>query len=334
MEDMQTPAPAEPQAIVEAPASEGSPLPPAPPSRMEALEKAFRETDPERPADDRPRQPDGKFAPRQPVEASEVKPEAAKPEAQKIEKGPLSEPPARFSPDAKAAWEAAPEPVKGEIKRAITELERGIAEKDQMIQPLKPFFEMAKQHGVTVHETMAKYVAMEQLLYQNPVKGLEAIAQNMGMTLQDMLAKVAGQPPEQATAAKDREIFALKQQLQQFQGQLGHVTQTIQQQREAAVLDSVTKFAEAHPRFDDLAADITEMLRTGFAKDLADAYAKAERLNPAPQLAAPAAPKAPAQPRPSLSVTGAPSAGSNPGPRPSGNRAEAIARAMNAAGFN
>jgi hypothetical protein len=46
--------------------------------------------------------------------------------------------------------------------------------------------------------------------------------------------------------------------------------------------EMVTKFAAAHPRFEELSEDIVFFLDTGRANDLAEAYGLAERFNLAP----------------------------------------------------
>lgn len=367
-DELQAPAPAEQSPVVETPEPQAAPEPspeaaePKPqPTRREALEKAFKTIEDDEPvvqqepkaegksetkeeAGDQPRGPDGKFVAK---EGAESTPEAAKTpaegdKAQKAEpdpakeKAPLSEAPARFSADAKQAWKDAPEPVRGEIQRAITELETGLAQKDQQLEPLKPFFEMAQQHGVTVHDTMANYVRMEQALQRSPREGLTAIAQNFGMTLEDMIAQATG--GETQATEKDREIVALKNTVQQLSEQVNGVTQSVQKSNEDAVLHEVTTFAEQNPRFDELTDAIAYELNAaqamGQPMSLQQAYDKAERLNPAPTPEPPAPPAPAAQPRQALSVTGAPNAGSNPGTRqPSTNRKEALQRAFSQAGL-
>jgi hypothetical protein len=49
-----------------------------------------------------------------------------------------------------------------------------------------------------------------------------------------------------------------------------------------ATAEMVTKFAAAHPRFEELSEDIAFFLDTGRANDVAEAYKLAERINPAP----------------------------------------------------
>lgn len=352
------PAPAEPAPVAESPAPEAPQESPAPSetrsepvSRSDAIKRAFdkvsegdepvgeAKAEPKQEGDGPARGPDGKFVARdgEPKsqdgqQGAEKAPETAETKPQG--KTPLSEPPARFSADAKAAWKEAPEALRGEMRRAIGELERGIAAKDETLRPLKPFMDMAQQSNVQLHEVMQNYVRMEQTLARDPRAGIEAIANNFGMTFDQFLGQLTGQQPEQGKDAHDREILALWQENQRLEQRLNGLDQNFNQQREQSVMSDVQRFAAEHPRFDELAPEIARLIETGYASDLSDAYEKAERLNPAPaQAAPPPPPAASAQTRQRQSVTGAPGSGSNPAFRPSTNRSEAIQRAFQRSGL-
>lgn len=246
-------------------------------------------------------------------------------------KGKLSEPPSRFSEDAKKAWAEAPESVRAETYRAIRETEQGIQKYQEQFEPIKPFLQMAQNDPRKLAGAMQRYVNTEQLLQQNPAQGFAEIARNMGLSPQQVGKMLMGEDPGQADP-RDRQLMAMQQELQQLRQQTGQVTQTMQQQREQAVLSQVEQFAQSHPRFDELSEEIANMLSTGYAKDLQDAYEKADRLNPAPAPAAetPPPPAPPAQTRPARSLTGAPSPGSNPTTTrtPSKSPREALNRAF------
>ena len=326
--------------IVESPeapqdAPETSDAPVEAPSRRDALERALDSVNDaeEAATGDRARGPDGKFVAKdtqdtapEAAKPDEAKPEDAKPDDNKA----LAEPPSRFSPDAKAAWASAPPAVQGEIKRAITEMEQGLAQKDATLEPLKPFMEMAQKSGTTVEAALANYVNLEQLLARDPRAGFERLAQNMGKTLPDMIAQISG--TESQSTDKDREILTLRSEIDALKGQFGQVNQTIQQQQTSQVEAQVTAFAAENPRFEELSGEVARLLETGYASDLAGAYKIAEQLNPL--TVAPPATPAPAQTRVPKSVTGSPSAGSTPAnARPSGTRSEALQRAMAQAGL-
>ncbi len=289
----------------------------------------------------------GKFAPKEgepakPVDAAKPveapKPAAATPE-------PASDAPARFSADAKAAWTTAPDPVKAEVNRAIKEMEAGIEKHRQSaeaFEPVRKYADMARQGGTTLDKALEAYVGMETMLRQDPIKGLNAVCENMGLSLRDVAAHVLGQTPDQAASQSDATVRELKAEIASLKQQVGGVTQTFAQQRESATVEQITAFASqpGHERFDELADEIAFYL-THKTKDLSEAYALADRMNPAPAASAPQpaaipapAPDLSAQTRKgSLSITGAPSPGSDPANRqPSSSIKDALKRAIATAG--
>jgi hypothetical protein len=165
-------------------------------------------------------------------------------------------PPARFSTNAKGAWDTTPGTVRAEVLRMEKEFIAGFtkyktaAERDAS---LTEFHLMAAKGGENLKDVVASYVNMENLLRADTVKGLELICQNVGMSLREVAVKVLGLTTEEGNT----------------------------------ITEMVTKFAAENPRFEELADDIAFFLKTR-TKDLAEAYKLAERLNPAPAAQAPA----------------------------------------------
>lgn len=279
----------------------------------------------EKPASGPQRGPDGKFAAKEatPPDAGTEATDPAKPEddAEKAEakdeaKETGPDAPRGFDPAAKAAWEAAPAELKGAVSRRIGELESGLRQYQQDFGDLRPFVQMAKQANIQPKAAIEAWMSAERILSENPVEGVRHLAKTMGFDAKAVLAQIAGDaPPDQ----KDGTIEALRREIADLKRGFGGVQQTMQQQREASIQRDVEAFAASNPRFEELSGDIAEMLRTGYAKDLADAYAKAERLNPLPPSPQPAARNPEQQAaqtrKASLAVTGAPVAGSNPATR-------------------
>jgi len=288
-------------------------------SAREALQKAFAARDegeaaPEADAEGGPVRDDrGRFAPKQADEPAQAE---ALPDADDV--------PSRFSGDAKALWDKVPAPVRGEVSRAIREIEGGLQQYRERWEPLKQFDEMARQHGTTIHEAMGKYVAIEQKLAQDLVGGLDAIARNAGTDLRAIAAHVLGQPAPQGNGQLDaamRKIAALEQQLQS----VGKTAETWQQeQKRMQVERTLNEFAASRPRFNELVPDMQPLIEKGLS--LEDAYAYAERMNPpAPAAAQTRKPRSP-------QIAGAPSDGSDPtATRPPAKSArEALQRAFGA----
>jgi DNA-binding transcriptional MerR regulator len=240
-----------------------------------------------------------------------------------------TEAPARFSADAKAVWRDVPDSVKGEVGRAFRELEGGLNQYQQAFEPLKPYFHMAEQRGVTVADALANYVGLDRALTaQEPQQRLAAIEHLLGyagVSPREYAAFIMGQPVDQAQIQHDQTIRELRQHIASLENQLGGVTQSIQQRHEDEVLQHVEAFAEANARLKEpeFQMAVSRLLETGLAADLQSAYDMATRLNPAPvETAHPVASTA-ANRRPgaaqtrngNLSITGAPSSGSNPAKR-------------------
>lgn len=326
---------------------------PKPVSTREALEKAAAkvEKDTKEPADrgkDMPkpvqseaqkRDETGKFAPKadqqQPVQEPNKAPEQAKATHH-------NDAPARFSTDAKAAWATAPESVRAETHRAIRELEQGY-EKHRAAadayEDIREFDDLAKRSGTTMRQAMSNYVGIEMLLRQDPIAGLEQVANNVGFSLRDIAAHILGQSPDQVQSQTDATVRALKQEIAELRSQVGGVSNTVQGQRTAETVKAIEEFADNNPRFEELADDIEFFLTSGRAKTLDEAYGLAERLNPAPRsthspaLTPPSADITAQTVKGSRSVTGAPGPGSDPvAGKPSSSIRDALKRAAAAAG--
>lgn len=280
------------------------------------------------PKPERIRSDDGKFAAGEGKDkhltTTEPKPDPAK------DTSPHREPPARFSNDAKAAWAETSEAVRAETHRAIRELETGYQKHKadaEAYAELREFSDLAKQHNTTIKAALSNYVGIERLLASDPIAGLERIIANLGMraadgrslTLHDIAAHVLGQSPDEQTARQNGTIQQMHAEIAALKQQVGGVTQTMQQAHQTATMDKVSAFASSHPRFDELAPDIAFFLTSGRTTDLSEAYALAERLNPAPATASPppAAPAIPPlNPAGQKSIAGAPGGGgSNPAVR-------------------
>lgn len=237
---------------------------------------------------------------------------------------PAADAPARFSPEAKIAWAQAPEPVKAEVNRALAELTTGLEGYQAKLAPLKQFDEMAQAGGTTLPEALSKYVNMENMLRADPVRGMAEVCRNLGVDPRQMAEALAGFDPSTARPVQTGpapEIARLEQQVSELK-------RSIEEKQVIATLDA---FATKAPRFNELADSMAEMLTTGYAKTLEDAYDKATRLHPPPADPAPKATipvPAPQTRKEPLQISGSPS-GSNPASRhPAGSAREALERAF------
>lgn len=349
------------EAAVKAEAAKLEPKPEAEPAKKltarEAIEKAAQTVDKKEQAGDTPRDEKGKFQTTKPVDDKVAPTVEAKPgepgkdatatpaaETPKV-KQPHDDPPSRFSPEAKAAWQTVPEHARAETHRAIRELETGIEEHRKRWEPMKRFDDLARQHKTDLASAMDRYVSMDIDLNKSLPGGLDRIIRDkMGDNygLREFIAEFSGQQPDQASSQQDRVMHELRQQVSELERQLQGVTGTIQKQTEQTVDQQIAAFSADKPNFEALSDKIAEHIRAG--KTLEQAYIQAEqdaqelakRLGfiPAANAPTPADVDLIAQTdRGTKSIAGAPGAGSSPATRKgSSSVAESVKRAFQAAG--
>jgi len=262
---------------------------------------------------------------------------------------PYRDPPTRMADHAKSEWHAAPESVRGEVHRMHTEFSRAynaFKGDHDVMNSIRQYHELSTAHGTTLDRALSNYVGMEQKLRSDPVGGLDMIVNNLNLqtpdgqriSLRDIAYHVLSQTPDQQKVLQTQnQTSALSHQLGQVHQQNQHLAQRLDQMQYAQQFSytrsEVDRFAETHPRFDELGDLIEYELK--FGHDLETAYRRADLLRPthAPQTRTPAA-----QTRaPDRSISGAPESVSasggerrqrKPGEKPASRR-DAIQRAIN-----
>ncbi|WP_166015793.1 MULTISPECIES: hypothetical protein [Chelativorans] len=238
----------------------------------------------------------GKFAKAEkPAEQVEAKAEKGAPEQAAAERSApeetrqsegrkYAEPPARFLPEARTKWANVPNEVKAEFHRVSEEFERELQEHKQFREELREYEDLAKQHNVTVKDTMARYVAADRHLNQNfgqgvaqlmqmyghnPAQGLSAIMQALGVTPQQFAEYVTKNPQVAAAPQSPRpqapqqqtlppQMQELQREVQELKSQL--VTQTVS--------PIIERFASEHPDYRTLEPQIVAVLKSGVIEEL------------------------------------------------------------------
>ena len=276
---------------------------------------------------------------------AKVEPAKVEDKAQPASDAKFKEPPQRFTQQAKAEWEKVPEPVKAEIDRSLRELQQGIDKYKGDADKWTPLADYEKRsqevYKQPLTKTLENYVQLDEMLATDPLAALERIVSNMtyedengekqNWTLKQMAQYIAEQDTDtfqNPQADLQRELAAVRRELAEVKSGFTDRQKMEAETRTKSVESQVEAFAKSNPRFDELFPDMELILsspkfqRTGDpVADLKTAYEKAERLNPAPSLSAPA-PDLPARNTAAqtrngtASVTGAPSSGSNPAKKP------------------
>jgi hypothetical protein len=294
----------------------------------------------------------GHFAPRQPAQSqaattATTADAAVAAHARLPETAPYRDPPVRLHERAKADWAATPESVRGEIHRANGEFQRAYGQyrqDHQVMETIRPFQQMAAQQGTTLERALSSYTSMEQRLRQDPVAGFDVITQNLNLraddgtpiTFRDICWHVINQTPEQHQLVQAKNMQAAQHaQIGQLHREISQLATGIKQmqyqQTFSQTRSALDRYADAHPRFDELGDLIEQEIKLGFTLD--QAYARADRLRPAthaPQTRTPTA-----QTRTTgKSISGAPAGPTNGTGRPQRpvGRREAITNAIKRAG--
>lgn len=311
---------------------------------VEASEAGGTEAQPETvvaqtPSDgSRERNPDGTFKAKEQgdeVVTEQQKPETAKPTTEAVDA------PAGFDPEAKAAWAATPEPVKGAVQRRFRELEAGITQykgdATRFHSVYRPFDELAARSNIDPVQALQGYVDIDIMLAKDFGAGLDMIFKRAGTDPRQWAAQIMGHPQPEGSAAapqKDAEIAALRREIEGLKQGFGGINKTIEQQRTDQIGGQLTTYIGSLPEadralFKELDGEIAAILSSdpqitltdAFAKAKGDAQAKYQRMfgtasNAAPTPTTPARAQTPtpgtggSNPRKGqLSVTGSPGPG-------------------------
>lgn len=307
---------------------------PPPPEKAEA--------EPKEPA---PRAEHGHFAPRQ--APGQAPPPGAQAPARSAhsplpDTAPYRDPPQRFSEAARADWAGAPESVRGAVHGMMREFSgayQAYRSDHEAMNEIRPFHDLATQHGTNLKTALTNYWNMEQKLRADPIAGLDLLVNNLNLQtpqgqrlgLRDVAYHVLSQTPDQLQALQGKQAqSAQSHQIGQLHQTVQALTQGFQQlhQERQYVYTSaqVDQFAQTHPRVDELGDLIAYEISLGH--DLPTAYRRAELLRPTQ---AAQTRTTPAQTR-SRSISGAPDTGPSDGQRsrsdkPIGRR-DAIERAI------
>jgi hypothetical protein len=345
-------------------AKEGHNQPPAPTEKFD-LKK--------RPVEDQPRDR-GRFAPRQadnapenaprnapnaprnspnaptnmrnaPGNAPANAPANAQPARQLPDNAPYRNPPPRMAEHAKRDWHATPATIRGEINRMHQEFGSAYNQYRgdyETMNSIRPFHQLATQHGTTLQKALTNYVGMETKLRTDLIGGLDTIINNLNLRtpdgqqigLRDVAYHILNMSPDQhrLTQAQNAQS-ALHHQIGQLHQTVNVLAQNQQRmqftEQFRETKGNVDRYAEAHPRLDELADLIEQEINLGFNLDTA--YKRATLLRPT-QAAQTRAPSAQTR-SPDKSIHGSPSVAPSNGalrrPGKQVGRREAIQNAIN-----
>jgi len=190
--------------------------------------------------------------------------------------------PKTWSADAKAEWSKLPPAVQQAVLKRETEIDAGgrrwSEEKRQYDDVLNPVRGLASRHGVDERETINRLLSANDWLERDPAGAIRAFAQAYGVDL-SAPSNSNAQPQPQADPNFAR-----------LQNEVTGLRQTIQQRETAEAASAIEGFATApgHEHFEAVKARMGQLIGSGQANSLEEAYEQAIWSNPAirPQLIA------------------------------------------------
>jgi hypothetical protein len=232
----------------------------------------------EKAADGRERGPDGKFIAKQPETVQDTPDQPLKVETPQES----IRPPASWTPASKAKFATLDPDIQKEILKRETDVEKGFRERslrEKAYEPLEQLIAPRRAQwaaqGMDEASAIKTLLAAQDLLEQDPRKGLEFLARSYGVSLNT--AQPHQGQPRQAQPAPDShpEIAALKQQLQVLQTQ-------IQTAQTAPIVSQIEAFQNdpANLYFENVRDDMAVLLNNGKASDLKEAYEMACWMRP------------------------------------------------------
>jgi hypothetical protein len=189
-------------------------------------------------------------------------------------------PPSSWTPTAREKWKDLPEDIRKEIVRREEASVRGVRQLQERMEPVQkfasdmaPIFGVAKEVGLHPLQYMGSLVQSERTLRTAPPQAkfqeILRIAEQYGVPLRDIINKSVGEEILQAAVPQrgvvPPEVNSRIQQLEARQ----------RQEIEAAQIREIKAFASDKEFFNDVRETMANLLESGTAQDLADAYEKA-----------------------------------------------------------
>jgi hypothetical protein len=260
--------------------NEIAPLAESPDARREMLSQQFDEMV-ENPPDVRPEQeervraPDGKFAPRQAQEQQETQDVAEEPV--------WSRPPASWKKDYHEVWKTADPKLREYAWQREEQMRAGVEPliskaqfADQMQEVITPFESTIRGLGLQPKDAVkALLEADHSLRYSTPqekVQLFSRLAQQYGVNLGQI-----EQSPQQNPI--DPTIYALQNELNKVRGEVMTWKEQQEQVQNQSLLGEINQFAQKAEYFEEARPVMVQLLQSGVAQTLEDAYEKAIRLD-------------------------------------------------------
>jgi hypothetical protein len=241
-------------------------------ARRDLLEQQFEaaEQAPEPAKAEKPRDDAGKFAQTEKAEA--------------VEEPVWKRPPASWKKDYHEAWATADDRLKEyayqreeQMKAGIEPLKAKAQFADEINEVVQPYMQTIQGLGIDAPKAVKALLEADHALrYSTPEQKLQLfgrLAQQYGVNLGQM-----ANLPQQV--AVDPTVYALQNELNSVRGEVNNWKQQQEQAQNSVLLGEINQFSQKAEHFEEARPVMIQLLQSGVATDLQDAYDKAVRLDP------------------------------------------------------
>ena len=245
-------------------------------ARRDLLAQQFDEVEAaptEKPAPEPARDNTGKYAkPAPEVEATEP-----------VEEPVWKRPPASWKKDYHEVWQGADDRLKEyafqreeQMKAGIEPLKSKAQYADQMQEVIAPYMQTITGLGIDAPGAVKALMEADHILRTSQPHEKQQyfarLAQSYGINLND----VGGL---QQQAPVDPQFYALQNELNSVRGEVQNWKQQQEQQQNQVLLGEINQFSQKAEHFEEARPVMIQLLQSGVATDLQDAYEKAIRLD-------------------------------------------------------
>jgi gas vesicle protein len=211
-------------------------------------------------------------------------PEAAPTEIEAVEEPVWKRPPASWKKDYHEVWQGADDRLKEyafqreeQMKAGIEPLKSKAQYADQMQEVIAPYMQTITGLGIDAPKAVKALMEADHILRTSQPHEKQQyfarLAQSYGINLND----VGGL---QQQAPVDPQFYALQNELNSVRGEVQNWKQQQEQQQNQVLLGEINQFSQKAEHFEEARPVMIQLLQSGVATDLQDAYDKAVRLDP------------------------------------------------------
>lgn len=239
-------------------------------ARRELLTQQFEEAE-AKPAE-KPRDETGKFS------------QKVEPETEEVAEPVWKRPPASWKKDYHETWSTADDKMKEyawqreeQMKAGYEPLKAKAQFADEMQEAVQPYLQTIQGLGIDAPRAVKALMEADHALrYGTPDQKIHLfgrLAQQYGVNL----GQLQGLPQQSPV---DPMVYTLQNELNSVRGEVNNWKQQQEQAQNSVLLGKINQFSQKAEHFEEARPVMIQLLQSGVATDLQDAYDKAVRLDP------------------------------------------------------